>query len=64
MKEDKGTRGVILESIIYHSWARMDYYGNFTEICCNECYDNGNYSFRKDDYFDEAYAGERLEEDY
>ena len=36
----------------------------FNEYCCDDCYDNGNYSFRKDNYFDEAYCGERLEEDY
>lgn len=63
-KEDVGARGLFLESITYHGWARLDAYGNFTELCCDDCYDNGNYSFRKDDYFDEAYCGERLDSDY
>tara|TARA_R100000458_G_C8044788_1_gene94557 strand:+ start:98 stop:367 length:270 start_codon:yes stop_codon:yes gene_type:complete len=46
-----------------HMWARFDAYGIYTELCCDECYENGNYSYKKNRYFDPAYAGERLEPD-
>ena len=39
--------------------------GIYTGLFCEKCYDNPEiYTYRKDEYFDEAYAGERLEEDY
>ena len=45
----------------YHRWARADAYGIFTGLYCDECYDNPNiYTYRKDEYFDEGYAGEQL----
>ena len=51
--------------IRYHMWARNDVYGIYTGLYCEKCYDNPEiYTYRKDEYFDEAYAGERLEEDY
>ena len=51
--------------ITHHWWARNDNYGIYTGTYCNECYNDPNiYTYRKHDYFDEAYAGERLEEDY
>jgi len=51
--------------IQYHMWARNDAYGIYTGLYCEKCYDNPEiYTYRKDEYFDEAYAGERLEEDY
>jgi len=59
-KESEMTR-----PIQYHMWARNDAYGIYTGLYCEKCYDNPEiYTYRKDEYFDEAYAGERLEEDY
>ena len=46
-------------------WARTDAYGIYTGLYCSKCYDDPEkYTYRKDEYFDPAYAGERLEEDY
>jgi hypothetical protein len=42
---------------------RQDAYGIPTGYYCDDCYEN-NYPYRKDRYFDESYAGERLEDDY
>lgn len=42
---------------------RHDAYGYATGYYCDDCYEN-NYPYRKDRYFDESYAGERLEDDY
>ena len=51
--------------IQHHMRARNDAYGIYTGLFCSKCYDNPEiYTYRKDEYFDEAYAGERLEEDY
>ena len=48
--------------IEHHEWARNDAYGIFTGLYCNKCYnDSEQYTYRKDRYFDESYAGERLE---
>lgn len=59
-KESEMTR-----PIQYHMWARNDAYGIYTGLYCEKCYDNPEiYTYRKDEYFDTAYAGERLEEDY
>ena len=50
-----------LHSIQDHQWARADAYGIYTGLYCDECYDNPNiYTYRKDEYFDEGYAGEQL----
>ena len=50
--------------IQHHMWARNDAYGIYTGLYCEKCYDNPEiYTYRKDEYFDEAYAGERLEEE-
>jgi len=44
-----------------HAEMRFDYYGIETGIWCDECYeDPQKYTYRKDDYFDPLYAGERL----
>jgi len=49
-------------NIEYHEWARNDAYGFFTGLFCHKCYnDSEQYTYRKDRYFDESYAGERLE---
>ena len=49
----------------YHEWARNDAYGLYTGLYCEECYkDPTKYTYRTDRYFDEGYAGERMEEDY
>ena len=51
--------------IQYHMWARSDAYGIYTGLYCDKCYKDSNiYTYRKDEYFDPAYAGERMEEDY
>ena len=42
---------------------RHDAYGYATGYYCDDCYEN-NYPYRKDSYYDESYAGERLEDDY
>lgn len=41
----------------------LDAYGIPTGYYCDDCYEN-NYPYRKDRYYDESYAGERLEDDY
>jgi hypothetical protein len=46
-----------------HCSERFDYHGITTGCWCEDCYQT-NYPYRKDDYFDPGYAGERLEEDY
>jgi hypothetical protein len=49
----------------YHNWRRVDRYNIFTGYYCDGCYDDPvKYTFRKDDYYDPGYAGERLEENY
>jgi len=60
----EGERLKATPPVKYHDWARFDVYGIYTELCCNTCYDNGNYSYRTDEYFDESYAGERMDLDY
>lgn len=40
-----------------------DFYGMSTGHWCANCYEN-HYPYRKDAYFDEEYAGERMEDDY
>ena len=60
-------KGEYLErvDINYHEWARNDAYGYFTGLYCHKCYDDPEkYTYRKDRYFDEGYAGENLEGDY
>ena len=49
-----------------HWWARYDAYGIFTGIYCDECYesnDSDKYPYRKDEYHDPMYAGERMNSD-
>ena len=48
--------------IKYHMWARNDAYGIYTGLYCDKCYKD-NYPYKKDRYFDPAYAGERMEPD-
>ena len=47
-----------------HWWARYDAYGIFTGVYCDKCYNSDKYPYRKDEYYDPAYAGERMDEDY
>ena len=49
--------------IKYHMWARNDAYGIYTGIYCDDCYDSDSYPYRKDNYHDPAYCGERMEPD-
>ena len=54
-----------LHSIKEHRWARNDAYGLYTGLYCNKCYDDPEkYTYRKDRYYDPAYCGERMDEDY
>ena len=47
-----------------HDWARNDAYGIYTGLYCDKCYDDPHkYTYRKDEYYDPAYAGERMEPD-
>ena len=47
-----------------HMWARADAYGIYTGLYCDKCYDDPHkYTYRKDRYYDPAYAGERMEPD-
>ena len=47
-----------------HMWARADAYGIYTGLYCDKCYDDPHkYTYRKDEYYDPAYAGERMEPD-
>lgn len=55
-KNTTTTTGRISES----GWARKDHYGYYTGIYCPDCYKD-NYPYRRDAYFDPAYAGESLE---
>ena len=48
--------------IEYHMWARADAYGIYTGLYCDDCYKD-NYPYRKDEYYNPAYAGERMEPD-
>lgn len=54
-----------LHSVKEHRWARNDAYGMYTGLFCDKCYeDPSKYTYRKDRYFDPAYCGERLDNDY
>ncbi len=47
-----------------HPWMRTDTYGITTGMYCDTCYnsnDSSLYPYRKDEYYDPLYAGERLE---
>ena len=59
-KEDSGYD---IRPLNYHAWARTDSYGIYTGVYCDDCYDSDKYPYRKDNYHDPAYAGERLEPD-
>ena len=57
-KPDK--ENVRVSPIQYHDWARADAYGIYTGLYCDDCYKD-NYPYRKDEYYDPAYAGENME---
>ena len=60
-KPDKEDSSKIPAPVKYHRWARADAYGIYTGLYCDKCYDDVNvYTYRKDEYFDEGYAGEQL----
>ena len=51
-------------SVEHHMWSRADAYGIYTGLYCDKCYDDPHkYTYRKDRYYDPAYAGERMEPD-
>ena len=62
--EKKADDGFNNGELIYHYWARNDAYGLYTGLYCDKCYNGSNYPYRKDEYYDPAYAGERMDEDY
>ena len=59
----KADSGYHVRPIKHHQWARSDAYGIYTGIYCDDCYDSDKYPYKKDYYYDPAYAGERLEPD-
>tara|TARA_R110002110_G_scaffold1080_3_gene4338 strand:+ start:3691 stop:4035 length:345 start_codon:yes stop_codon:yes gene_type:complete len=64
MCDGYGTHTPYCRPITNHEWARADAYGIYTGLYCDKCYDDPNkYTYRKDEYYDPAYAGERLEPD-
>jgi hypothetical protein len=51
-KEEDGIR-----PITHHQWARSDYYGMYTGLYCDVCYDSDNYPYKKDRYPTIEYDG-------
>ena len=62
--EKKADDGFNNGELIYLYWARNDTYGLYTGLYCDKCYNSDKYPYRKDEYYDPAYAGERMDEDY
>lgn len=56
--------GYDIRPLNYHAWARSDAYGVYTGVYCDDCYESDKYPYRKDYYYDESYAGERMDDDY
>jgi len=57
-------RGCKEETDNKYELERCDAYGIYTGLYCDKCYDDPQkYTYKKDRYFDPAYAGERLEEE-
>ena len=57
-------RGCKKETDNKYELERCDAYGIYTGLYCDKCYDDPQkYTYKKDRYFDPAYAGERLEEE-
>ena len=64
MRFDDYEYSFIVPKTSEHMWARADAYGIYTGLYCDKCYDDPHkYTYRKDEYYDPAYAGERLEPD-
>jgi len=59
-KKEEGIR-----PITHHWWARSDYYGIFTGLYCDDCYNSDRYPYKKDRYPTVEYDGygEQLEPD-
>ena len=55
---EKSSEGIT--PLKYHNWARTDHYGMYTGLYCDKCF-RDNYPYHRADYFDPAYAGEKLE---
>jgi len=62
--EKKADHGFNTGELKYHDWARNDAYGLFTGVYCDKCYSSDKYPYRRDRYYDPAYAGESMDEDY
>ena len=62
--QKKAEDGFNTGQLKYHYWARNDAYGIYTGLYCDKCYKDSNvYTYKKDEYFDPAYAGERMEDE-
>ena len=62
--EELQDKQIVACRVTEHMWARADAYGIYTGLYCDKCYkDPHKYTYRKDQYYDPAYAGERLEPD-
>ena len=56
---EKETEGI--RPIEYHFWARRDYFGIYTGIYCDECYNSGDsekYPYLKERYLTMEFDGE------
>ena len=42
---------------------RYDYYGLCTGPWCDKCYGSNKYPYRMDAYYDESYAGEKMDDE-
>ena len=64
IEEELQDKQIVVPRVTMHMWARADSYGIYTGLYCDKCYDDPQkYTYKKDRYFDPAYAGEQLEEE-
>ena len=64
IEEELQDKQIVVPRVTMHMWARTDAYGIYTGLYCDKCYDDPQkYTYKKDRYFDPAYAGEQLEEE-
>ena len=62
IEEELQDKQIVVPRVTMHMWARTDAYGIYTGLYCDKCYDDPQkYTYKKDRYFDPAYAGEQLE---
>ena len=64
IEEELQDKQIVVPRVTEHMWARADAYGIYTGLYCDKCYaDPQKYTYRKDNYYDPAYAGERMNPD-